>query len=302
MCSALPAAPPPDRSEHSHSTRVGDSVADLDLGLIYTYEREFLDGLLPQLRDSAAGLTLRLILIDNASQDGVARWDGVFPRWTTPRNAERMGYAANLNRVLENSTAPYVLLLNTDMAFDPAEQCLAKMVQFMDAHPRCGLATCGIYHRDGAYAYPARRWQTPRVVLARRVGWGGRGEGVIDNYLYRHRAPTDTFPCDWVSGCFLLVRRTAIEEIGLLDTRFGKYFEDVDLCYRMHRAGWDVMHHGAARCVHFEQRASRRLFSRDALRHALAYAKWLWKWRGQRPETKIPSRMRGEGVLNSDDG
>lgn len=273
-------APPRSRRlAADESARATEERADLDVGLIYTYERAFLDALTPQLQASGDGLTLRLILVDNASTDGVEAWRGVFDHCTVVRNPRRQGYAANLNRVLEVSTAPYALLLNSDMEFDPAEQCLAKMVRFMDAHPRCGLSTCGVYHRDGGYAFPARRWQTPRIVLARRLGLGGQSSRVVDEYLYRERSSGETFPCDWVSGCFMLVRRAAMDEVGPFDTRFGKYFEDVDICRRMHAAGWSVMHHGATRCVHFEQRASRRLLSRDALRHAWAYGKWLWKWR-----------------------
>jgi N-acetylglucosaminyl-diphospho-decaprenol L-rhamnosyltransferase len=280
MRRATDIAPRPDRHARARTAATtAVACADLDLGLIYTYERAYLDTLVPQLQQSADALRLRLILVDNASADGVNSWRGVFGACTVLRNAQRMGYAPNLNLVLEASTAPYVLLLNSDMAFDPAEQCLAKMVRFMDAHPECGLSTCGVYHRDGTYAHPARRWQTPRVVIARRIGRGKESPRVVDEYLYRDRAPTDTFPCDWVSGCFMLVRRAALDDVGPFDTRFGKYFEDVDMCWRMHRAGWSVMHHGATRCVHFEQRASRRLLSRDAARHAFAYARWLWKWR-----------------------
>jgi hypothetical protein len=268
--------------------------ADLDIGLIYTYERAFLDRLLPQLRASGEGLRLRLILVDNASDDGVERWRGVFDGFTTPRNKRRLGYAANLNRILEHATAPYVLLLNSDMEFDAAEQCLDKMVRFMEAHPECGLSSCGVYHPDGKFAYPARRWQTPRVVVARRLGLGA---GVVDHYLYRDRPPRDTFACDWVSGCFMLVRREAMEQIGRFDTRFGKYFEDVDICQRMRLAGWSVMYHGEARCVHFEQRASRQLLSRDAARHAWAYLKWLWKWRARPTPTRGASE--GEQTTNT---
>lgn len=266
----------PNASFHS-APRSGEACADLDLGLIYTYERAYLDKLLPQLRNSGTGLRLRLILVDNASADGVDAWRPLFDQGVVLRNDQRLGYAANLNRILSAATSPYVLLLNSDMEFDPAEQCLAKMVRFMDAHPECGLSSCGIYHADGGFAHPARRWQTPRVVLGRRLGLG---RDVVDRYLYRDQPHDASFACDWVSGCFMLVRRSAIEQVGLFDTRFGKYFEDVDICQRMQQSGWTVMCHGATRCVHFEQRASRRLFSRDAARHAWAYLRWLWKWRG----------------------
>ena len=75
-----------------------------------------------------------------------------------------------------------------------------------------------------------------------------------------------------------MIRRQALEEVGPLDERFGKYFEDVDICLRMARAGWRVMYHGGAHCYHLEQRASGKIFSLDAWRHLRAYLHWLRKW------------------------
>ncbi len=194
------------------------------------------------------------------------------------RNSQRLGYAANLNRILAASTARYVLLLNTDMFFEPREQCLARMTAFMDARPDCGLAGCRLYHADGQEAFAARRFQTLPVLLARRFGLGRWMPGTLARYLYRDRDRGDSFQCDWLSGCFLMLRRAAYRQVGPLDERFGKYFEDVDLCLRMALAGWQVMYHGGTSCYHIEQRGSRRLLSRDGLRHARAYLLWLRKW------------------------
>ena len=75
-----------------------------------------------------------------------------------------------------------------------------------------------------------------------------------------------------------MVRREAIEQVGRFDEGYGKYFEDVDMCLRMARAGWQVMYHGAASCYHLESRASRNLFSADAWIHLRAYLRWLRRW------------------------
>ncbi len=66
--------------------------------------------------------------------------------------------------------------------------------------------------------------------------------------------------------------------MGFFDEGFGKYFEDVDLCYRMAHSGWRVMYHGATLGYHLEQRASRQILSIDAARHLRAYLRWHWKW------------------------
>jgi hypothetical protein len=73
----------------------------------------------------------------------------------------------------------------------------------------------------------------------------------------------------------LWLRRAAVEKVGPFDECYGKYFEDVDMCLRMGRAGWSVAYHGAASCYHLEARASKKLLSADACRHLRAYLRWL---------------------------
>jgi GT2 family glycosyltransferase len=251
---------------------------DVDIGIIYTHERHFMMPLVSSLAQSGRGVSLRLVLVDNASADGVGEWRNVFRETVVIRNERRLGYAANLNRILAASYARYALLLNTDMYFEPAEQCVAKMVRFMDTHPDCGVSGCGLYHPDGSYGFPARRFQTLGTIAARRLGLGKLLGRTVDSYLYRDQPRDAVFECDWLSGCFLMVRRKALDEVGLLDLQFKKYFEDVDFCLRMARAGWKVMMNGETCCYHLEQRASRNLFSRDAFVHLQSYARWLAKW------------------------
>jgi GT2 family glycosyltransferase len=268
------------------------AIADLDVGVIYTHERRYMPQLLDTMRPAAGDLQLRLILVDNASAGGCDEWRRAFPRTTVRTNAARLGYGANLNRILEAATAPYVLLMNTDMAFDPAEPCLEKMARFMDAHPDCGVSVCRIYHPDGGYGYPARRFQTPRIIAARRLGLDTVFSHSIEHYLYGDRDRESSFDCDWISGCFMFLRREAALEIGPFDLRFAKYFEDVDYCARMAQAGWRVMFNGDTYCYHHEQRASRRLLSIDAWLHVRSYFRWLAKWGATPPKPGVPRDAR----------
>jgi N-acetylglucosaminyl-diphospho-decaprenol L-rhamnosyltransferase len=269
---------------------------DLDIGVVYTHERDFMPQLLATLNASGNGLKMRLILVNNASDEGVEKYREYFRDTIVLPNERRLHYAANLNRVLHASTAKYVLLLNTDMYFDPEEQCLTRMVAFMNAHPDCGMAGCRLYHADGAFAHPARRFQTFSTIAARRLGMNRIFRKTINNYFYNEHAATDSFSCDWISGCFMMIRREAFEDVGFFDEGFIKYFEDVDMSLRMARAGWQVMYHGGTYCYHLEQRGSKMLFSRDARRHLRSYLRWLWKW-GFTPERHAasPARSRMAG-------
>ena len=133
-------------------------------------------------------------------------------------------------------------------------------------------------HADGHDARAARRFQTLPVILARRFGLGGFMRRTLERYFYMDHAPGESFACQWLSGCFLMLRNKAVEKVGLFDESFGKYFEDVDMCLRMARGGWQVMYHGATSAYHIEQRASRKLFSTDAWKHLRSYLYWLSKW------------------------
>jgi len=254
------------------------SSPDLDIGVIYTHERELMPRLLGTMSASGEGLRMRLNLVDNASARVVAPWQGYFSETRVVNNRRQLSYAANLNRILAVSTARYALLMNTDMYFDPRQQCLRRMVDFMDRQPRCGIAGCRLYHADGSDARAARQFQTLPLILARRCGLGRVLRRRVDRHFYGKHAPHETWPCDWLSGCFLMVRREAIAEVGQFDEQYGKYFEDVDICLRMARAGWQVMYHGATSCYHLESRASKNLLSADAWTHLRAYFRWLRKW------------------------
>lgn len=283
------AQPDPPRS----GRRLFRPRADLDVGVVYTYEHGWMPRLLSTLYASAEGLRRRLLLVDNASTDGPSAWLRYFPETVVLENRRRLHYAANLNRILEAARAPYILVLNTDMFFDPPERCLAKMVDFMRRQPQCGVSGCRLYHPDGSYAYPARRFQTPRVILARRFGLGRWLPGALDHYLYRERSREGAWECDWLSGCFLLLRRRALDDVGPFDDRFRKYFEDVDMCLRMSRAGWIPMFNGATYGYHFEGRASARLVSTDAWQHLQSYFRWLRKW-GFAPQRHVRAAEPGK--------
>ena len=234
--------------EPARGLPAGLDQPDVDIGITYTHERQWMPRLLSTLASSCRGVHARLILVDNHSA-GIEPWLEYFPDTVVLRNARRMGYAANMNRILEASTGRHVLLLNTDMFFDPAQECVARMVRFMDGQAECGIAGCRVYHADGQYAYPARRFQTVKVALARRLGLGPLMPKTLDDYLYRDRDCGETWPCQWLSGCFLMVHREAFEEVGYFDECFVKYFEDVDMCLRMARSGWQVMHYGGDRVL-----------------------------------------------------
>ncbi len=254
------------------------SSPNVEVGIVYTGERHYMSPLIQSLVESDGRDEIGVVLVDNQADDGTTEWENEFAATKVIHNTQRLGYAENLNRILDASTADYILLMNTDMYFEPGSQCVSKMVSFMDNHPECGLAGCRIYHPDGTYAHPARRYQTLKTIAARRLGMENLFGDAIGDYLCMEQDHRGIVQCDWISGCFMLIRRAAFEQVGHFDSRFAKYFEDVDMCRRISQAGWQIMINGAAHCYHHEQRASKSLLSRDAFLHMQSYLRWLAKW------------------------
>src|SRR5208283_6236143 len=110
--------PPNDYSVEQDSRTIASSLPrDLDIGVIYTGERDLMGPLLSTMKASTPGLNYGIILVDNHSQDGVEPWRQIHSHTKVLTNTEQLHYAANMNRIVSVSTARYVLLMNTDMFF-----------------------------------------------------------------------------------------------------------------------------------------------------------------------------------------
>jgi N-acetylglucosaminyl-diphospho-decaprenol L-rhamnosyltransferase len=209
--------------------------------------------LLPRLRSSLAqaaraDLTLRLLAVDNASSDGSAailsrglRCDVVI------ENKVNVGFGRANNQLLEHVRSEYVLLLNTDAFVAP--DAIATTLAYMDAHPRCGIAGVRLTDDDGGLQPSRRSFPTPFTTFVRRTGL----EKLLPVAGARHDIEEDhnhVAECDWVPGCYYLVRRAVLDDIGLFDPRFFLYFEEVDHCRRAREAGWSVAYLPSASVVH----------------------------------------------------
>lgn len=141
----------------------------------------------------------------------------------------------------------YVLLLNADTVV--MEHALDALVAFMDSHPRVGIAGSQLLSLEGNVQTSTFRFEGVLSELDR-----GLRLRVASKLLTRWRVviPTPESDCrvDWVPGASMILRRTMLDKIGLLDEGLYTYFDDVDICLRAHRAGWETWYVPASRVVH----------------------------------------------------
>ncbi len=192
-------------------------------------------------------------------------------------NPHPLTLSANVNLGIAATSGEYVLVSNPD-AF-PKGGAVAALVEFADAHPRCGIAGPQTLWPDGSWQPTRRRFPTVRGTVVRRTPLR-RLRGPYeqrDHYLLDER-PTEPVEADWLLGAFLLMRRTMLEEIGGWDAGFRHYCEDIDLCYRAMEAGWERWYVPDAVVVHdYAAVIDRRFLSRHTLWHLRGMARFVRK-------------------------
>jgi hypothetical protein len=196
-------------------------------------------------------------------------------------NEHPLGYAANLNRGLAGTRGDAMLAANPDAVPEPG--AVAALRDFMQEHPRCGVAGPGMVYPDGRPQPSRRRFPTVTGTVVRRTPL----RKLLRQRRHYHLdepQPTEPVQCDWMLGGFLLLRRSMLEELGGFDEGFRLYGEDIDLQYRAMRAGWERWYVPAAVVRHAHQAVTDRRF---------LTRRTLWHWRGiLRFVRKHPERLR----------
>jgi N-acetylglucosaminyl-diphospho-decaprenol L-rhamnosyltransferase len=238
-----------DRGRSVMGKSRGGFMSDIAVVLVSYNTRELTKKALACLFSSSHDLEMEVIIIDNASQDNSAEMiSAEYPDITLIKNTENVGFGRANNQALPGINSRYVLLLNTDAFVEP--DTISKTVKFMDAHLECGILGVKLIGRDGEMQPSCRFFPTPWNIFLQRSGLGRFFKHVvmIDDTSWDHATVRD---CDWVPGCYLLVRKEVIEQVGLFDPRFFLYYEEVDLCFTAKSAGWRVTYYPYATVVHF---------------------------------------------------
>ena len=236
-----------DPSRQQSPTDSGQGV-DVTAIIVNYNTAHLLDEAINALRLSCAGMRLQIVLVDNASRDGsVAVIKERFGDCELIENAVNVGFGRANNQALPLVKGRYVLLLNTD-AF-VATDTLRSTVAYMEANAGCGVLGVRLVGRDGVLQPSCRYAPTPWNVFLGRTGLNRFFPRVqlIDEMSWDHASVRE---CDWVPGCYYLVRREVLDAVGLFDPRYFLYFEEVDHCKAVKAAGWSVVFFPHTTVVH----------------------------------------------------
>jgi hypothetical protein len=227
--------------------------------------RALLRACLTSLRDHPAARPTSIHVVDNDSRDGtVETVRSEFPDVRVTETGRNAGFAAATNAGIRAGEHEYVLALNPDTRVTAG--ALDALLALMDERPDVGVCGCRLLRDDGTPDHAAKRSFPTIVGALGHFGGLARGDGALAQY----RAPNvERGPVDAVNGAFMLMRRAALEEVGLFDEGYWMYMEDLDLCYRLAQAGWVTWYEPSVTVWHVKHGTSgeRRSFRLDRAFH-----------------------------------
>lgn len=216
------------------------TARDVDISVIVvSYNTaHLLERCIGALRRASAGLSVSLVIVDNASRDeSVALIKTRIEDCTLIENTVNVGFGRANNQALAHCGGRHVLLLNTDAYVYP--DTLRQSLLHMAADPGCGVLGVQSVGEDGRLEAAARIFPTPWQNFVLHTGLFS-GTALTPAVPRRTAEGALVAECDWVVGCFYLIRQQVIEQIGLFDPRYFLYFEEVDHCRAVKQGGWKV--------------------------------------------------------------
>lgn len=218
----------------------------------------FLEQCLRSVEAAVAGMEVEVFVVDNHSTDGSVEYlKPRFPKVTFIANEDNPGFARANNQAIRLAQGEYVLLLNPDTVV--GEESIRTLSFFMDEHPECGGIGVKMINGNGAFLPESKRsFPTPWVSFCKLFGLSRLfpKSRTFSRYSLSYLSPDKQHTVDVLSGAFMLLRREALEKVGLLDESFFMYGEDIDLSYRIKTGGY-CNYYLPERLLHYKGESTR---------------------------------------------
>jgi len=227
------------------------NITEVSVVVVNWNTQDILRDCLKSIYEQGGEIDLEVIVIDNASTDGsVEMVKKDFSQVTLIENPQNRGFAAANNQGIDISKGRYVLLLNSDTVV--LDNAIAKTAAFADSHPEAAVVGCRVLNPDRTlqptcFMFPSilnmllsstylyKLFPKNKFFGRERMTWWDRN---------------DIKEVDVVTGCFMLIRQKAIQQVGTMDEQFFMYGEETDWCYRFKEAGWKILFTPCAEIIH----------------------------------------------------
>lgn len=261
-----------------HNKMLKGAAPDVSVIIVSWNARKFLLDCLKSLRNgNGIEKSIEIIVVDNASTDGSPEAvRKIYPCVKLICNEANRGFAAANNIGIEQSSGRYICLINSDI--EVLGNCLEKLCDYMDSHPATGMLGPKILNADMTLQSSCRRFPSlwNNFCVAAGLNKIFRDTELFSGehmFFFKHDKVSRV---NVLVGCFLIVRREALEQVGNLDNRFFIYSEDIDWCKRFWTSGWEVVFFPDAHAIHFRGGSSSNAPTRFAVEQDRASIQY-WK-------------------------
>jgi N-acetylglucosaminyl-diphospho-decaprenol L-rhamnosyltransferase len=258
-------------------------MRDLSVVIITWKMKELLGPLLRSIDEYTEGIDYDVIVVDNCSDDGTVEMiESEFPTVTLIKNNTNRGVAAARNQGLRIAEGRYVQLLDADMLL--LENSFKAMVNFMDETPDAGVCGSKLIYPNGDIQLNCRRFPRVSVHLLRRLEFlpVARNSEALRLHTMTDWEHDEIRQVDYLIGACQMIRREALEEVGLLDEHIFYGPEDLDFCLRSHQRGWNVYYFPHTKMIHYEQRVTKKKYlSTLSFKHLFGVFYLYWKYQGK---------------------
>jgi len=235
-------------------------VMHLSVIIVNYNVRHFLEQALRSVRKAMSGIEGEVWVVDNNSVDDSVRMvREKFPEVRLIANTDNPGFSVANNQAIRASTGEYVLLLNPDTLVE--EDTFSKCLQFMDTHPEAGALGVKLIDGSGKFLPESKRgFPSPWVAFCKTVGLSSvfPRSRTFNRYYLGHLGENETNEVDVLVGCFMFMRRSALDQAGLLDEAFFMYGEDIDLSYRIVQAGFKNYYFPETKIIHYKGESTKK--------------------------------------------
>ncbi len=243
---------------------------DLSVIIVNWNVKDLLRACLQSLLDacqSTPNLTTEIIVVDSASADDSPQMvRDEFPQVRLIASEQNLGYAGGNNTGVEAAQGRYLFLLNPDTVVKP--DALAKLVDFMDAHPSAGAVGPQLLWPNGDIQSSRRRFPTLGSLFweSTLLGQWFPHNRHIRRYHMADCPPDRPQQANWLVGAAILIRRETWLQAGPIDETFFMYFEETDWFRRSAEAGWEIHYLPAAQITHYEGKSSEQVVAARTIR------------------------------------
>lgn len=254
---------------------------DVSVIIVSWNTRQVLNECLTSLFEQTHGIAYEVWVVDNHSQDGSP--DMVrqhFPQAHLIQNSENVGFARANNQAMAYAKGRYVLLLNSDTVI--LDNAITRSVHYMDDHPDVGIMGCRVLNSDRTlqrtcFQYPSLLNMLLAMTYLYKIFPHSRFFG-RERMTWWDRS--DEREVDVVTGCYMLVRKEVIEQVGMMDETYFMYGEETDWCYRARAQGWKIVFAPVGDIIHLGGASSKLMKSEMMLQMRGSILMFMYKHRG----------------------